>query len=176
MFVRFLEDNRLLSDPLIAGPAGNPPAAGQGPHRRVLPGQPHPRRAGLSAAACSASWTSCRPWPSCWTAATTPCGSCGSAADGARALIDFFQKLDPESGAIVHDFTDPVHEDRGWDTRFLGDLYQDLSEAVRKRYALLQTPEFVESFILDYTLEQAEHLRPAGLRLIDPTCGLRTFC
>ena len=34
----------------------------------------------------------------------------------------------------------------GEDTRFLGDLYQDLSEAVRKRYALLQTPEFVEEF------------------------------
>jgi alpha-beta hydrolase superfamily lysophospholipase len=31
-------------------------------------------------------------------------------------------------------------------TRFLGDLYQDLSEDVRKRYALLQTPDFVESF------------------------------
>jgi hypothetical protein len=47
-----------------------------------------------------------------------------------------------------HDFTDP-----GRDTRFLGDLYQDLSQLARKRYALLQTPEFVEEFILDRTLE-----------------------
>ncbi|HED14809.1 MAG TPA: BREX-2 system adenine-specific DNA-methyltransferase PglX [Gammaproteobacteria bacterium] len=92
-------------------------------------------------------------------------------ADGARRLIDFFQKLNPETGDIVHDFTD-----KGWDTRFLGDLYQDLSESVRKRYALLQTPEFVESFILDYTLEKAkETFGLPGLRLIDPTCGSGHF-
>ena len=36
-------------------------------------------------------------------------------------------------------------------TCFLGDLDQDLSEAARKEYALLQTPEFVEEFILDRT-------------------------
>jgi hypothetical protein len=61
-------------------------------------------------------------------------------------------------------------------TRFLGDLYQDLSEDVRKRYALLQTPDFVESFILDRTLE------PAVVRfglddttVIDPTCGSGHF-
>ena len=51
---------------------------------------------------------------------------------------------------LVHDFTDPE-----WDTRFLGDLYQDLSEAARKKYALLQTPVFVEEFILDRTLDPA---------------------
>ena len=43
----------------------------------------------------------------------------------------------------------------GWDTRFLGDLYQDLSEEARKKYALLQTPVFVEEFILDRTLDPA---------------------
>ena len=50
----------------------------------------------------------------------------------------------------MYDFTDPE-----WNTRFLGDLYQDLSEAARKTYALLQTPEFVEEFILKYTLDPA---------------------
>lgn len=40
---------------------------------------------------------------------------------------------------------------RGWAPGFLGDLYQDLSEQARKDYALLQTPEFVEEFILDRT-------------------------
>lgn len=61
-------------------------------------------------------------------------------------------------------------------TRFLGDLYQDLSEDVRKRYALLQTPDFVESFILDRTLEPA--IQRFGLddtTLIDPTCGSGHF-
>ena len=61
-------------------------------------------------------------------------------------------------------------------TRFLGDLYQDLSEDVRKRYALLQTPDFVEAFILDRTLEPA--LARFGLddtTVIDPTCGSGHF-
>ena len=51
----------------------------------------------------------------------------------------------------------------GGDTRFLGDLYQDLSEAARKKYALLQTPEFVEEFILDHTLDAGDRrVRPGG--------------
>lgn len=61
-------------------------------------------------------------------------------------------------------------------TRFLGDLYQDLSEDVRKRFALLQTPEFVESFILDRTLDPA--IAEFGLdetTVIDPTCGSGHF-
>lgn len=70
--------------------------------------------------------------------------------DEATALLTFFQKIDANTGLLVHDFTDP-----NWDTRFLGDLYQDLSEAARKKYALLQTPEFVEEFILDRTLDPA---------------------
>ena len=70
--------------------------------------------------------------------------------DAAGEIIKFFQKIDPNSGRLVHDFTDPT-----WDTRFLGDLYQDLSESARKKYALLQTPVFVEEFILDRTLDPA---------------------
>ena len=55
------------------------------------------------------------------------------------------------------------------DTRFLGDLYQDLSEKARKKYALLQTPVFVEEFILDRTLTPAiETFGLEKVRLIDP--------
>ena len=65
---------------------------------------------------------------------------------------------------------------RGRDTRFLGDLYQDLSESVRKKYALLQTPDFVERFILDLTLEPAiETFGLEHVRFIDPTCGSGHF-
>ncbi len=61
-------------------------------------------------------------------------------------------------------------------TRFLGDLYQDVSEDVRKRYALLQTPDFVESFILDRTLEPAiERFGLDDTTVIDPTCGSGHF-
>ena len=99
--------------------------------------------------------------------------------DGARDLVDFWRVRD-EQGALVHDFRDPLEEDgdgtRGWDTRFLGDLYQDLSEAARKTYALLQTPEFVEEFILDRTFEPAvREFGYEGLKMIDPTCGSGHF-
>ncbi|WP_163782745.1 BREX-2 system adenine-specific DNA-methyltransferase PglX [Myxococcus vastator] len=88
--------------------------------------------------------------------------------EAARKLLDFFQEEDA-GGALKWTFT-------GTDTRFLGDLYQDLSEDVRKRYALLQTPNFVEKFILDLTLEPA--IKEFGLEevlLIDPTCGSGHF-
>lgn len=91
--------------------------------------------------------------------------------DAAIALRQFWQQVDPNTGALLHDFTDPT-----WNTRFLGDLYQDLSEATRKRYALLQTPEFVEEFILDRTLTPAiAEFGYQEVRLIDPTCGSGHF-
>jgi hypothetical protein len=91
--------------------------------------------------------------------------------DAAGELLRFFQKIDPATGALVHDFTDPE-----WDTRFLGDLYQDLSEAARKQYALLQTPIFVEEFILDRTLDPAiEEFGLPEFRMIDPACGSGHF-
>jgi hypothetical protein len=47
---------------------------------------------------------------------------------------------------------------------------------VRERYALLQTPDFVESFILDHTLDPAvTEFGLDGLRVIDPTCGSGHF-
>ena len=88
---------------------------------------------------------------------------------GDRA-VRFFREREPATGALVHDFTDP-----DWDTRFLGDLYQDLSEDARKRYALLQTPEFVEEFILDRTLDPAIASSASRGRMIDPTCGSGHF-
>ncbi|MEU3873109.1 BREX-2 system adenine-specific DNA-methyltransferase PglX, partial [Streptomyces sp. NPDC029704] len=107
--------------------------------------------------------------------------------DGAGALLAFWREQRAGEGSgdegasgpvLVHDFSDPLSEDgtEGWDTRFLGDLYQDLSEAARKTYALLQTPEFVEEFILDRTMTPA--VREFGfeeLKMIDPTCGSGHF-
>ena len=95
----------------------------------------------------------------------------GISGDAAMSLRQFWQQQDPNTGALLHDFTDS-----SWNTRFLGDIYQDLSEATRKRYALLQTPEFVEEFILDRTLTPA--IREFGyqeVRMIDPTCGSGHF-
>nr|BFE56537.1 BREX-2 system adenine-specific DNA-methyltransferase PglX [Dactylosporangium thailandense] len=91
-------------------------------------------------------------------------------ADAAKAFIGFWRRRG-EDGVLIHDFTDP-----DWDTRFLGDLYQDLSESARKTYALLQTPEFVEEFILDLTLTPAiEEFGYDVVKMIDPTCGSGHF-
>ncbi len=79
--------------------------------------------------------------------------------------------MDAETGHLKRSFD--VEEG---DTRFLGDLYQELSERAKKKYALLQTPVFVEEFILDRTLTPA--LAEFGLekvRMIDPTCGSGHF-
>ena len=93
--------------------------------------------------------------------------------DAASRLIGLWDALDDAAEDVrpVFDFTD-----RQRDTRFLGDLYQDLSEDAKKRFALLQTPIFVESFILDRTLTPAlaEYGLPA-VKVIDPTCGSGHF-
>jgi hypothetical protein len=91
--------------------------------------------------------------------------------DGGLALLGFWRKVDPDSGLLIHDFADANRE-----TRFLGDLYQELSESAKERYALLQTPEFVEEFILDRTLTPAiDTFGYKEVRLIDPTCGSGHF-
>jgi hypothetical protein len=91
--------------------------------------------------------------------------------DAAGELLKFFQRIDANTGVLVHDFSDP-----NWDTRFLGDLYQDLSEAARKKYALLQTPVFVEEFILNRTLDPAiKEFGLEGFRMIDPASGSGHF-
>jgi len=71
----------------------------------------------------------------------------------------------------------------GFESRFLGDLYQDLDADIRKRYALKQTPRFIEEYILDHTLTPSvaefdpAKLHAAGqrFRVLDPTCGSGHF-
>jgi hypothetical protein len=86
----------------------------------------------------------------------------------AQKLLDAWRK-DDEARTALWTF-------EGTDTRFLGDLYQDLSEDARERFALLQTPDFVERFILKLTLDPAvEEFGLDAVRLIDPTCGSGHF-
>lgn len=94
--------------------------------------------------------------------------------DAARGIIEFFRTIDTtEDGEQTTRWT---FNDPELSTRFLGDLYQDLSEFARKKYALLQTPDFVEEFILDRTLTPALEERPLeGFTMIDPTCGSGHF-
>ena len=86
----------------------------------------------------------------------------------ARALLEFWW----QQGVTANRST----RSPAIDTRFLGDAYQDLSEYAKKTYALLQTPEFVEEFILDQTLEPALADRPLeGFTGHRPDLRLRAF-
>lgn len=169
VFVRFLEDNLLLPEPWLAGPGARLQHAKD---RATVYFHEHPTHAERDyLLAVFAALEGLPAMGELLDRRHNPLWRLPLSADGAKRLLDFFQRIDPASGVLVHDFSDP-----DWDTRFLGDLYQDLSEAARKRYALLQTPEFVESFILDHSLTPAlEAFGLAQTRLIDPTCGSGHF-
>ena len=188
VFLRFCEDNGLLEQPFVAGPRDERDRYGvaqelkeawvlQG--RSSDPGAPERTdRDWLEHAFEQMSVSSVM--AGLFDKQHNPMWMITPSHQAAKQLIDFWRAVG-EDGHLVHDFTDS-----DWNTRFLGDLYQDLSESTRKKYALLQTPDFVEEFILDYTLEPAVEefgldgnriyqQESKGFRLIDPTCGSGHF-
>jgi hypothetical protein len=169
VFVRFLEDNRLVDEPRLAGPGERLQHAKD---HHTLYFQQHPHDSDREY--LLAVFTEVAALPAVrelFDRRHNLVWQVGVSGDGATRLLEFWQRIDPTTGALVYDFTDPE-----WNTRFLGDLYQDLSEAARKKYALLQTPEFVEELILDRTLTPAiEEFGYKEVRLIDPTCGSGHF-
>ena len=202
VFVRFLEDNRLIDPPKISGPASG--SSGQSEDRlgrardeHELYFRKHPKQTDREYLLSIFDQLAKLPGTKDVFGEHNPIRELPNwlSGDAAGELLKFFQKIDANTGALVHDFTDS-----NWDTRFLGDLYQDLSEAARKKYALLQTPEFVEEFILDRTLDPAldefglepppapgeedvcydspsrdSKLVTRRFRMIDPACGSGHF-
>jgi hypothetical protein len=169
VFVRFLEDNDFLDEPLISGPGDRLARARD---QQSLYVRAHPTDSDREYLLHVFATVGKLPALGRLYDAHNPLHLLGPSADGAQDLLRFWQRTDPATGALHHDFTDPAA-----DTRFVGDLYQDLSEAARKRFALLQTPVFVEEFILDRTLEPAiQTFGLAAVRMIDPTCGSGHFC
>ncbi len=169
VFLRFIEDNHLVERPWLAGP-GDRLAGARDRHEAYF--RDHPRHSDREyLEACFREAAALPGVGPLFDEAHNPLWRLGISGDAAMALRGLFQRVDPDSGALDHDFTDPQHG-----TRFLGDLYQDLSEAAKKRYALLQTPDFVESFILDRTLTPAiAEFGYREVRLIDPACGSGHF-
>jgi len=163
VFVRYCEDNGLIARRFIAGP-GDQLADAEEQHEAYFREHPnHNDRDWIIAAfdhLAAAHPTSA----GLFDRQHNPLWEIPPSFEAATELLRFWRR-----GENRYDFT-------GWDTRFLGDLYQDLSEHARKTYALLQTPEFVEEFILDLTLEPAvDEFGLAGLRTIDPACGSGHF-
>ncbi|MBO0754256.1 MAG: BREX-2 system adenine-specific DNA-methyltransferase PglX, partial [Bradyrhizobiaceae bacterium] len=172
VFVRFIEDNNLVKTPRLAGPTNpeNRLQAARDQHTLYFRKYPtHSDREYLEYVFREAARLPAV--KDIFDERHNPLWLLGVSGDGATMLIEFWQKVDPTTGDLIHDFTDPA-----LNTRFLGDLYQDLSEAARKKYALLQTPIFVEEFILDRTLMPAiDEFGFKDVRLIDPTCGSGHF-
>jgi hypothetical protein len=167
VFVRFCEDNGLLAEPMLSGPGDRRRWAtdAQVEHFRR-----HPEAGERAWLVHVFTETANQPGLGEVFGPHNPVWQFGPSDDAARALLERWRQLDA-GGDLVWDFTDPA-----WDTRFLGDLYQDLSEHAKKTYALLQTPDFVESFILDRTLDPAvDEFGLEGFRMIDPACGSGHF-
>ncbi|MER6470301.1 BREX-2 system adenine-specific DNA-methyltransferase PglX [Streptomyces collinus] len=195
VFVRFSEDNGLIPDAWLSGP-GDRLAEAQDRHDAYFRENPSKNDRNWLLDSFDALAKSHRTVEGLFDRAHNPLYEVTPSYEAATALLAFWRQRGAD-GEIVHDFTDPELS-----TRFLGDLYQDLSEHARKTYALLQTPVFVEEFILDLTLEPAVEefgLTPAwkhrptgwdgevwadgpggeevvrGLRCIDPACGSGHF-
>ena len=169
VFVRFMEDNGLIPDAWIAGVADRLNHA-RDQHTHFF--RQHPRDTDRDY--LLHVFETVRKLPAVselFDDKHNPIWQLQPSGDGAQLLLQFFQKIDADQGGLIHEFTDS-----DWNTRFLGDLYQDMSESARKKYALLQTPEFVEEFILDRTLDPAiDTFGLKEVRLIDPTCGSGHF-
>jgi type I restriction-modification system DNA methylase subunit len=182
VFVRFLEDNSIIDPPKIAGPGDRLARARD---EQELYFRSHPQHTDREYLLSIFAELAKLPGTKDIFGEQNAINDLPNwlSGDAAGELLNFFQKINASTGVLVHDFTDP-----NWDTRFLGDLYQDLSAAARKKYALLQTPDFVEEFILDRTLEPA--LDEFGLmpqasatdqrsltcfKMIDPACGSGHF-
>ncbi|MGW1458336.1 BREX-2 system adenine-specific DNA-methyltransferase PglX [Streptomyces albidoflavus] len=187
VFVRFSEDNRLIAEPYITAPDVAGREVAQARYEEYMAKDADPTYRGWLETAFEELGEG-QAGRLLFDRDHNPLYQIPLSHDGAGALLAFWRQqksvaAEAEDGSgsmsvLVHDFTDPLSEDgtEGWDTRFLGDLYQDLSEAARKTYALLQTPEFVEEFILDRTMTPA--VREFGfeeLKMIDPTCGSGHF-
>ena len=170
VFVRFLEDTELVETTRLAGPGERLRFARD---QQTTFFRAHPE---LSAREYLLdAFLQVARLPGCaglFDEATNPLFALPISGDAARELVESWRRIDPDSGVLVHEFSDPARS-----TRFLGDLYQDLSEAAKKQYALLQTPEFVEEFILGRTLEPAIDDFGLGesVRMIDPACGSGHF-
>jgi hypothetical protein len=172
VFVRFIEDNALVKTPRLAGSTKPDNRLQAARDQHTLYFRQHPTHSDREYLEYLFRQSARLPAvKELFDERHNPLWLLGVSGDGATMLLEFWQQVDPATGNLIHDFTDPE-----LNTRFLGDLYQDLSEAARKKYALLQTPIFVEEFILDRTLTPAiNEFGFQNVRLIDPTCGSGHF-
>ncbi len=143
VFLRFCEDNALLKPVWITGPGSR--------RQEALDAQKeffrhHPEDTGREWLLDAVGYLARLPATRGLVESRSALHLIAPSGDAADALLEFWRRRG-EDGDLVHDLADPELS-----TRFLGDLYQDLSQHAKDTYALLQTPVFVEEFILDRTM------------------------
>ncbi len=167
VFIRFCEDNRLLAPVWISGPGERRQEALDAQNAYFRRHGEDTDREWLQQAI---DYLASTPATTALVGQQAMLHLISPSGNAVTKLLGFWRQRGAD-GNQVYDFIDPE-----LDTRFLGDLYQDLSEHAKKTYALLQTPEFVEEFILDRALEPALAERPLeGFKMIDPACGSGHF-
>ncbi|MEU8189581.1 BREX-2 system adenine-specific DNA-methyltransferase PglX [Micromonospora carbonacea] len=165
VFVRFCEDNALVEPLWIGGPEPTAPVERAVQHRQQYLID-HPRRNDREWLREAFTYLQGLRATGKIFDEHNPVWRFGISGEAAERLSEFFRRGPGLASLRVEDLN----------TRFLGDLYQDLSAHAKKTYALLQTPDFVEKFILDRTFEPA--VKEFGLpatSVIDPTCGSGHF-
>lgn len=167
VFIRFCEDNRLVRPVWIVGP---PERRQEALDAQLAYFRSHPEDTDREWLLEAVNYLKQVPATASLVDDHSPLWSVSPSGNAVTALLSFWRERN-DDGDLIFDFTDP-----DWETRFLGDLYQDLSDHAKKTYALLQTPEFVEEFILDQTMEPAlAERRLDDFSMIDPACGSGHF-
>jgi hypothetical protein len=167
VFIRFCEDNCLVKPVWFSGPTHRRQEALDGYNAYFRANPVHSDREWLESVI---AYLRSLPATRALVDAHSALEYISPSGDSITRLREFWLRRG-DDGALIH-----YLHDESLSTRFLGDLYQDLSDYAKDKYALLQTPVFVEEHILDRTLEPALNDRPLdGFRMIDPTCGSGHF-
>ncbi|MFF0371257.1 BREX-2 system adenine-specific DNA-methyltransferase PglX [Micromonospora sp. NPDC005087] len=167
VFVRFCEDNRLLKPVWIAGPADRRQEALDA---ELAYFRAHPEDTDREWVLQAVEYLRSTKATQDLVESHSPLWTVLPSGQAAKRLLAFWRERTAD-GDLIWDLTDGELS-----TRFLGDLYQDLSDYAKSAYALLQTPDFVEEFLLDQTMEPSLAERPLeGFKFLDPTCGSGHF-
>src|SRR3954447_25416776 len=142
VFVRFMEDNHLIDECWLTG-EGERRKLAEGSYELYFRKHPHDSdREYLKFV-----FREIRKIPATaelFDEGKTPLWAVDPSGDAAKQLLDYFREIDAEEGGLKRSFrtvsvdTQPiadVYEKLAPQARFLGDLYQDLSEQTRKKYA-----------------------------------------
>ncbi len=167
VFIRFCEDNALVAPVWIAGPERR--------RQEALDAQltffrAHPEDTDREWLMDAISHLARLPATKALIDSHSALHLVSPSGDAVTALLDFWRRRG-EDGALVHDLADS-----SLSTRFLGDLYQDLSEHAKDTTPCCRPRSSSRSSSSTALSTRRWTSRPLdGFELIDPTCGSGHF-